>query len=101
MNKTLLSAFTLAALLSSVLAAEYKAVPEPYSFPDGKKIIGNMHGDIAVASNGDVYVSVMDPKAGLQVFGPDGKWMRNVPNAPADFHGFVIHKEAGGDSDYW
>ena len=100
MHKSLLPILSLAALVGNALAAEYKAAPEPYSFPDGKKIIGNMHGDIAVASNGEVYVSVMDPKAGLQVFGPDGKWVRNVPNAPADFHGFVIHKEAGGEFIY-
>ncbi|MEP6672598.1 MAG: hypothetical protein ABJF10_25770 [Chthoniobacter sp.] len=100
MKRLLLPALLLVASLGSALAADYKAVPDWYSFPDGKKIIGNMHGDVAVASNGEVYVSVMDPKAGLQVFGPDGKWLRNVPNAPADFHGFVIHKEAGGEFIY-
>ena len=52
-----------------------------------------MHGDIAVSSNGDIYVSVGDPKAGLQVYGDNGKWKRNVPNAPSDLHGFVIKKE--------
>ncbi|MEQ1861308.1 MAG: hypothetical protein ABMA13_15405 [Chthoniobacteraceae bacterium] len=90
----------LLALATSAFALEFKAVPDWYSFPDGKKVIGNMHGDVAVASNGDVYVSVMDPKAGLQVFGADGKWLRNVPNAPADFHGFVIRKDAGGEFIY-
>jgi hypothetical protein len=101
MKKLLLPALLVAAVsLSSVLAADYKAVPDWYSFPDGKKVIGNMHGDVAVASNGEVYVSVMDPKAGVQVFAPDGKWQRNVPNAPPDFHGFVIHKEAGGEFIY-
>lgn len=96
MKQILLPALLLVASLGSALAVDYKVVPDWYSFPDGKKIIGNMHGDVAVASNGEVYVSVMDPKAGLQVFAPDGKWQRNVPNAPADFHGFVIHKDADG-----
>lgn len=100
LHKLLPASLILATLISSAFAAEYKAVAEPYSFPDGKKIIGNMHGDIAVASNGEVYVSVMDPKAGVQVFGTDGKWLRNVPNAPADFHGFVIHKDADGEFIY-
>ncbi|HSI10435.1 MAG TPA: hypothetical protein VK961_00260 [Chthoniobacter sp.] len=101
MKKLLLPALLVAAVsLGSVFAADYKAVPDWYSFPDGKKVIGNMHGDVAVASNGEVYVSVMDPKAGIQVFAPDGKWQRNVPNAPADFHGFVIHKEADGEFIY-
>jgi hypothetical protein len=100
MKKLLLPALFLAASLGSAFALDYKAVPDWYSFPDGKKIIGNMHGDVAVASNGEVYVSVMDPKAGLQVFSPDGNWVRNVPNAPADLHGFVIHKEADGEFIY-
>ncbi len=101
MKKFLLPAFLSLVLLGSgAFAADYKDVPDCYSYPDGKKIIGNMHGDVAVASNGEVYVSVMDPKAGLQVFSPDGKWLRNVPNAPADFHGFVIHKEADGEFIY-
>src|SRR5258708_10785104 len=100
MKKSLLFAIPLAAVLGSALALEYKAVPDWYSFPDGKKVIGNMHGDLAVASNGEVYVSVMDPKAGLQVFGSDGKFLRIVPNAPPDLHGFVIHKEAGGEVIY-
>jgi hypothetical protein len=90
----------LATAALSAIAADYVAVPEPYSFPDGRKVIGNMHGDIAIASNGEIYVSVMDPKAGVQVFSPDGKWVRNVPNAPPDFHGFVIHKESGGEFIY-
>jgi hypothetical protein len=62
--------------------------------------MGPMHGDIAVASNGEVYVSVMDPKAALQVYAPDGKFVRNVPDAPPDFHGFVIHKDADGEFIY-
>lgn len=89
-----------ASLSLTAFAADYVAVPDPYSFPDGKKIIGNMHGDIAIASNGEIYVSVMDPKAGVQVFAPDGKWVRHVPAAPADFHGFVIHKDASGEFIY-
>src|SRR5260221_2703947 len=100
MKRLLLPALLLVASLGSALAAEYKAVPDWHSFPDGKKVIGNMHGDLAVASNGEVYVSVMDPKAGLQVFGSDGKFLRIVPNAPPDLHGFVIHKEAGGEFIY-
>jgi hypothetical protein len=56
-----------------------------------------MHGDVAVSSKGDVYLSVMDSKAGLQVYGNDGKFLRNVPNAPNDFHGFVIRKQSDGE----
>lgn len=59
--------------------------------------MGNQHGDIAISSKGEAYVSVMDPKAGVQVYGPDGKWLRNLPDAPDDFHGFVIKKQADGE----
>ena len=62
--------------------------------------MGNMHGDIAVSSKGDVYVSTQDPKAGVQVYAADGKWLRNLPDAPADFHGFVIKKQADGEFIY-
>ena len=97
---SLLSIATLAALPSRATAAEYKAVADWYQLAPGRPQMGNMHGDIAVASNGDVYVSVMDPKAGLQVYAADGKFIRNVENAPADFHGFVIHKDADGEFIY-
>ena len=70
-----------------------KSHPNWLELPDNRDKVGNMHGDIAVSSNGDIYVSVGDPKAGLQVYGDNGKWKRNVPNAPSDLHGFVIKKE--------
>jgi len=91
---TLLATLT---CLSSLTALEYTAVPDWLKLPEGRPQLGNMHGDVAVSSKGEVYVSVMDPKAGLQVYAPDGKFIRNVPNAPSDFHGFVIHKEADGE----
>ena len=56
-----------------------------------------MHGDVAVSSKGDIYVSVQDPDAGVQVYGPDGTFLRNVPNAPSDFHGFVIRQQPDGE----
>ena len=100
MNKYLLSVFTLTALMGVAGALDYKAVPDWFILPEGRIHIGNMHGDVAVASNGEIYVSVMDPKAGVQVFSNEGKFLRNVPNAPSDFHGFVIHKESGGEFIY-
>jgi hypothetical protein len=90
---------SLVALTGAAPALDYK-VPEWYKLQEGRPEMGNMHGDVAVASNGEVYVSVMDPKAALQVYAPDGRFLRNVPNAPADFHGFVIHKEADGEFIY-
>jgi hypothetical protein len=80
--------------------AEFATVPNWLKLPEGRATIGNMHGDIAVSSAGEVYVSVQDPQAGLQVFGADGKFLRNVPNAPNDFHGFIIRKQADGEFIY-
>jgi hypothetical protein len=60
-------------------------------------MLGNQHGDVAVSSKGEVYVSVQDPQAGLQVYAPDGTFVRNVPDAPNDFHGFVIRKQPDGE----
>ena len=91
---------TLAALLNSAAAVEYQTVPEWLKLPEGRTQLGNQHGDVAVSSAGEVYVSTMDPKAGLQVYGADGKWLRNVPDAPKDFHGFVIKKQADGEFIY-
>ena len=91
-NKTLLITLVFSAL---PLSAKDLWEPQPswLTLPANRDEVGNMHGDIAVSSNGDVYVSVGDPKAGLQVYGNNGKWKRNVPNAPSDLHGFVIKKE--------
>jgi hypothetical protein len=103
MRASLLSVISFAvftALPGHAGAVEYKAVPDWYHLQPGRPMMGNMHGDVAVASNGEVYVSVMDPKAALQVYAPDGKWVRNVEGAPPDFHGFVIHKDADGEFIY-
>src|SRR5688572_3608909 len=81
-------------------AGDYTVAGNWLKLPDGRAQLGNQHGDVAVSSAGDVYVSVQDPAAGLQVFAPDGKFLRNVNGAPSDFHGFVIHKEAGGEFIY-
>ena len=103
MQKLSVSVLSLLSILSLVLvaalpgAASYKAVQDWYKLPAGRPQMGNMHGDIAVASNGEVYVSTMDPKAAVQVYAPDGKFLRNVEGAPADFHGFVSHKDADGE----
>ena len=79
---------------------EYKAVADWVKLPAGRPQLGNMHGDVAVSSAGEVYVSVQDAKAGLQVYGSDGKWIRNVKGAPNDFHGFVIRKDKEGEFIY-
>jgi hypothetical protein len=94
--RTLLIAFALLTAVTPGFAASYTAVPDWLKLPAGKSQLGNQHGDVAVSSKGEIYVSVMDPQAGVQVFAADGKFLRNVPNAPSDFHGFVIRKDVDG-----
>jgi hypothetical protein len=94
--RTLLLAVALLTAVTPGFAASYTAVPDWLKLPAGKSQLGNQHGDVAVSSKGEIYVSVMDPQAGVQVFAADGKFLRNVPNAPSDFHGFVIRKDVDG-----
>jgi hypothetical protein len=92
-----LTAIASATFLVNAAAVEYKAVPEWLKLSEGREKVGDMHGDVAVSSRGEVYVSVQDPQAGLQVYAPDGRFLRNVPDAPGDFHGFVIRKQPDGE----
>lgn len=103
MTKTMLSlaAILLLPMVSQAAELEFKAVDGWLQPASGMETIGPAHGDVAVSSNGEVYVSILGgPRGGIQVFGPDGKYLRNVPGAPSDFHGFVIHPEAEGEFIY-
>ena len=65
--------------------------------PAGMTTIGDSHGDIAVSPAGEIYVSVQGGSLpGIQVFGADGRYLRNVPGAPADLHGFIIARGPDG-----
>jgi hypothetical protein len=78
----------------------YTAVPDWPTLSDGRLTIGRMHGDIAVSSAGEVYVSVEDSLGGLEVYAPGGRFLRRVPDAPTDLHGFVIRREPDGEFIY-
>lgn len=79
----------------------WSAGPDPLKLPGDLPTLGNQHGDVAVSENGDIYVSVMQGlRAGVQIYSADGAYLRNLPNAPADFHGFVIHRGADGEFLY-
>ena len=93
MNKALLSLAFLLNAFNGSAEDTWKSNPNWLVLPSGKEKLGNMHGDVATSSNGDLYLSVGDAKAGLQVYGDDGTWKRNLPNAPSDLHGFVIRTE--------
>src|SRR5687768_6859143 len=97
MKRTLLAALTLTAIVGHPFAIDYQATKDFVRLPDVNNRAISQHGDVAVSSKGEIYVSTMDPNAGVQVFSADGKFLRNVPGAPNDFHGFVIRKDRDGE----
>jgi len=109
-QRTLLGLVLLAAASAQGAAIGFEADPDWLSLPEGRTEIGSMHGDIAVSTAGEVYISVegtvrqrhaiLGPSPGLQVYSPDGKFLRNVPDAPFDLHGFVIRREPAGEFLY-
>jgi len=94
--------FSLLLLSSLVVSAHDYSPSEKHIHPsEGMDTIGSTHGEIAVDSKGLIYVSVNGgQKAGVQIFDADGKYLRNLKNAPNDFHGFVIHSEDGKEYLY-
>jgi hypothetical protein len=100
MKNLFLTALVAASFTGSLLAVSYTEEKDWVRLAEVNARPMNQHGDIAVASNGEIYVSTMDPAAGIQVFSPEGKLLRNVPNAPNDFHGFVIRKDDTGEFIY-
>ncbi len=97
MNKSISSLLALTAFATGALAVEYKATRDWVRLPEINSKATNQHGDVAVSSKGEIYVSTMDANAGVQVFSPEGKFLRNVPGAPNDFHGFVIRQDQDGE----
>jgi len=87
-------------LCASALAQEYLPVADWLKLPDGRETLGPMHGDIAVSSTDEVYVSVETEGAGIQVFATDGRFLRSLQQAPPDLHGFVIRDTGDGEHLY-
>ena len=86
-------------LCGTAQAQTYEAV-EWLKLPAGRQTLGQMHGDIAVSRAGEVYVSVETEGMGVQVFSPDGRYVRSLEKAPADLHGFVIRDAGDGEHIY-
>lgn len=91
----------LAALATIASAHEYdfnKTWPTP---PEGMEYIGDSHGEIDVDSAGNFYVSVLGgEKSGIQIYSAEGKYLRNLPNAHNNHHGFTMVQEDGKDIIY-
>ena len=101
MTKSIPLTLAAAALLAVSTHAALEFTPVAWNtLPAGKSQMGNMHGDVAVSAAGEVYVSVQDPEAGIQVYSPAGAHVRSLAGAPPDFHGFVIRRDAGGEFIY-
>ena len=69
--------------------------------PEGLQYIGDSHGEIDVDSAGLFYVSVLGgEKSGIQIYSAKGEYLRNLPNAHNNHHGFTIVQEGGKDIIY-
>lgn len=100
MNKVI-SALTIILLLTALSSrAEYLAEANWLKLPAGRETLGDQHGDVAVSAAGEIYLSLQDPQAGLQVFDDQGRFLRNILGAPSDLHGFIIHQEEDGEYIY-
>jgi hypothetical protein len=68
--------------------------------PGDRAFVGDSHGDIAVSPAGEIYTSVQGGNyTGVQVYSAKGRYLRNVPSAPSDLHGFIITKGLDGKAD--
>jgi hypothetical protein len=84
-------------MVAGAHAADFTMDAKFLTPPPGMATIGDSHGDIAVSPAGEVYVSVQGgDRAGIQVYGADGRYLRNVPGAPSDLHGFIIARAPNG-----
>ena len=97
-KKLISSLFVSLATLTGVNAQTWSVVDNWLTLPENQPKLGSMHGDIAVSSDNQIYVSLSLPNAGLQVYADNGQWIRNIKDAPRDLHGFVIRKE--GDQEF-
>jgi hypothetical protein len=66
--------------------------------PDGKSVIGPCHGSVVVDKEGNIYTSA---HAGVFVFSPDGKVLRNfLGDKYSDIHDMKVREEADGEFIY-
>ncbi|MFT5106638.1 MAG: hypothetical protein ACI8XO_001858 [Verrucomicrobiales bacterium] len=74
--------------------AVYEVVRAWGSYPEGKKM-GSLHGDMASDSQGNVYFAAKD---GIHVFGPDGKFVKDLGTETRGIHGMKVRKQ--GDEEF-
>ncbi len=90
--KRIICGFVLAALASlPAAAADFAVDGKFFTPPPGMTTIGDTHGDIAVSPARGVVGRVQGgDHSGIQVYSEQGRYLRNVPGAPPDLHGFII-----------
>ena len=96
--KSLLSTFVLPLVLSGLVPdeAKFAAVDGWLQAASAMETIGPAHGDVAVSSAGEVYVSVLSgPRAGIQVFSADGKYLPQRARR-ADRFSWLCHSSRAG-----
>lgn len=92
---------TAAIITTTATAHPYHHLEDWPTLPEGLKTLGPSHGEIDIDSQGLLYVSVMGgEKRGIQIYSPDGQYLRNLPNARNNHHGFTIVQENGQDIIY-
>lgn len=98
--KAFARAVVLLAFTATAALADGFTMNSHYFTPPGNRAVpGDSHGDIAVSPRGEIYASVQGgPYAGVQVYSAKGRYLRNVPNAPVDLHGFIIARGQGGQA---
>ena len=73
----------------------YKTVPGWPSYPEGKGL-GNLHGDLASDSKGNVYIATGNT---IQIIGPDGKYRGDIRTKGGKVfkgvHGMKVRRLAG------
>lgn len=91
----------LAAFATIATAHEYNHKKDWLNAPKGLEHVGDSHGEIDVDSKGLFYVSIVGgDKSGIQIYSPKGEYLRNLPNARNNHHGFTIVQEDGKDILY-
>jgi len=100
MSGRILAALAGVFICGAAHAQTYEPVAGWLKLPAGRETLGPMHGDVAVSRSGDVYVSVETAGMGVQVYSPDGRYLRALDKAPADLHGFVIRDAGDGEHIY-
>lgn len=91
----------LAAITTIATAHEYDLTKGWPTLPEGLETLGDSHGEIDVDSKGLFYVSIMGgEKHGIQIYTAEGKYIRNLPNARNNHHGFTIVREEDGEFIY-